>query len=95
MRRELPQINAGSMADIAIQSHRSADYETYVRVQDHLRKAYTNLRNRYAEKVYKMSYTDLVKEEKKKDSSRSLMRERIKSVQKKYPLLISDSRIEN
>tara|TARA_R110002073_G_scaffold145532_3_gene297677 strand:+ start:6276 stop:6878 length:603 start_codon:yes stop_codon:yes gene_type:complete len=83
-----------SKAVIAIQSNRTAHYETYIAVLDNLHAAYTKLRNAYALKVYKMSYTDMLKEEKKGDENATLFREKILVIQKKYPLLISDSQIQ-
>lgn len=84
-----------SKAVINIQAVRSANYETYVTVLDKLYKAYGILRDRYAQKVYKMSYKDMVKEEKKRLDNNELLRERIKLIQEKYPLLITDSQIQN
>lgn len=84
-----------SKAVIAIQSNRAAHYETYIAVLDNLHVAYTKLRNRYAIKTYQISYSDMVKEEKKDDENKALYRERIQAIQKKYPLLISDSQIQD
>ncbi|MEQ6123045.1 biopolymer transporter ExbD [Pseudotenacibaculum sp. MALMAid0570] len=84
-----------SKALIAIEANRAANYETYITVLDHLHRAYSKLRDRYALQTYQMSYKDMVKEEKKKLANNALLRERIKKVQEKYPLLISDSQIQN
>lgn len=83
-----------SKALIAVDAHRSAHYETYVVVLDHLHRAYAQLRDRYAMRTYQMSFKDMVKEEKKKTSDNQLLRDRIKLIQEKYPLLISDSQIQ-
>ena len=84
-----------SKALIAIEANRAANYETYITVLDHLHRAYSKLRDRYALQTYQMLYKDMVKEEKKKLANNALLRERIKKVQEKYPLLISDSQIQN
>ncbi|MFD2568899.1 ExbD/TolR family protein [Pseudotenacibaculum haliotis] len=84
-----------SKAVINIQAVRSANYETYISVLDKLYKAYGILRDRYALKTYQVSYKDMVKEEKKMLENNQLLRDRIKLIQEKYPLLITDSQIQN
>ena len=84
-----------SKALIAVDANRGADYGTYIQVLDNLHRAYRKLRDEYSKNTYQMSYTDMVKEEKKKNIDNALFRERIKDVRAKYPLLISDSQIQN
>ncbi len=84
-----------SKAVIAIESNRNANYGTYIEVLDNLNLAYTNLRNRYSQKVYQISYSDLLKKEQQRTSDNASVREKILDIQKKYPLLLTDSEIQN
>lgn len=84
-----------SKALIAIDANRTADYGTYVKVLDHIHQAYAELRDRYANEVYKMSYKAMVKAEKSNGNDQEIMRDRIKDVRAKYPLLVTDSQIQN
>ena len=84
-----------SKAMISVQSSRNASYETYISVLDNLYAAYRILRDNYALKHYQISYTDLIREEKKGLQSNPISRKRILSIHEKYPLLISDSQIQN
>ncbi len=52
-------------AIISLQSDRGTSYGTYISVQNELVGAYTDLRNRYANKKYGKDFDDLSKEEKK------------------------------
>jgi biopolymer transport protein ExbD len=84
-----------SKAVIAIESNRNAHYGTYITVLDNLNVAYATLRNRYAKKVYGISYSDLQKEEKRRGGDNSEIRKKILEIQEKYPLLLTDSEIQN
>lgn len=84
-----------SKALIAIDANRAADYGTYIQVLDHIHRAYGKLRDRYAMSTYQISYKELLKEEKKKTKNKEILRERIKDVKTKYPLLVTDSQIQN
>lgn len=84
-----------SKALIAIDANRTADYGTYIKVLDHIHQAYAELRDRYAKEVYKMSYKAMVKAEKTNGDDKELLREKIKDVRSKYPLLVTDSQIQN
>jgi hypothetical protein len=79
---------------IAIDAHRSAEYGMYIQVLDHLRRAYSRLRDRYSMSTYQMSYKQLEEEEKNNAKNKALLRERILDVRSKYPLLISDSEVQ-
>lgn len=84
-----------SKAVIAIESNRNANYGTYISVLDNLTSAYTKLRNRYAQRVYQISYSDLQKEQKKRGDNNAEIRKQILEIQEKYPLLLIDSEIQN
>ena len=51
-------------AIISLQSDRGTSYGTYIAVQNELVGAYTDLRNRYADKKYGRKFDDLTKEQK-------------------------------
>lgn len=79
---------------IAIDANRVAHYGTYIQVLDHIHQAYAELRDRYAQEVYKMSYQAMVENEKEHNGNREILREYIKDVRSKYPLLVTDSQIQ-
>ncbi len=83
-----------SKALIAIDANRVAHYGTYIQVLDHIHQAYAELRDRYAKEVYQMSYKAMVKDEKDNVGNKELLREKIKDVRSKYPLLVTDSQIQ-
>lgn len=83
-----------SKALIAIDANRVAHYGTYIQVLDHIHKAYAELRDRYAREVHQMSYKAMVKDEKDNVGNRDVLREKIKDVRSKYPLLVTDSQIQ-
>lgn len=80
---------------IAIESNRSAHYGTYIAVLDNLNSAYSQLRNRYAKQMYGESYSDLLKKARDNQKSNPSAKEKVLEIRKKYPLLISDSEIQN
>ena len=80
---------------IAIQASRNAHYETYIQVLDNLHAAYTNLRNEYSLTTYQISYSNLLKSRKTESKNSTLIKEKILSIQEKYPLLITDSELQN
>ncbi|MBL4605970.1 MAG: biopolymer transporter ExbD [Flavobacteriaceae bacterium] len=82
-------------AVIAIISNRTANYGTYIAVLDNLNSAYTQLRNRYAKQTYQESYSDLLKQTIGNQKDNLSAKEKIVEIRKKYPLLISDSEIQN
>lgn len=46
-------------AIISVKNDRETDYKTYISVQNELVAAYNELRNREAQRLYKMDYTDM------------------------------------
>lgn len=82
-----------SKAFISINSDRATNYETYVKTLDKLNSAYTILRNKLSQKMYNISYTELLKIYQSNSKKKENAYTKIKVIREKYPLLISD--IEN
>lgn len=80
-----------SKALIAIDANRQANYETYIKVLDQIHLAYGTLRNRYALETYKISFRELNDQYNLSKNEKSL--KKINDVREKYPLLVSDSEI--
>ncbi len=76
-------------AVISLESDRGTSYGTYIAVQNELVGAYTVLRNRLSEKLYNMSYTQMLKDNKNHPSER--LKNQITNIKKKYPQIISEA----
>ncbi|MCF6297076.1 MAG: biopolymer transporter ExbD [Flavobacteriaceae bacterium] len=76
-------------AIISLESGRGTSYGTYIAVQNELVGAYTVLRNRLSEKLYGMSYTQMLKDN-KNHPSKSL-KDKITNIKNKYPQIISEA----
>lgn len=83
-----------SKALIAIDANRASEYGTYIQVLDNIHSAYAKLRDRYAFATYQMSYKEMLEQEKKGVANPKQLKERIKNVRSKYPLLVTDSKIQ-
>ena len=77
-------------AIISLESDRGTSYGTYIAVQNELVGAYTDLRNRLSEKMYGISYTQMLKDQKNSPNNETL-KERIKLIKGKYPQIISEA----
>lgn len=77
-------------AVISLESDRGTSYGTYIAVQNELVGAYTDLRNRYCEKKWNISYEQLVKDSNNNPKNESL-KEKIKEAKGKYPQIISEA----
>lgn len=77
-------------AVISLESDRGTSYGTYIAVQNELVGAYTFLRNRLSEKLYGISYTQMVKDNKNHPSLK--LKDQITNIKNKYPQLISEAK---
>jgi biopolymer transport protein ExbD len=77
-------------AVISLESDRGTSYGTYIAVQNELVGAYTDLRNRLSEKLYGVTYTQLLKDAKNNLTNQSL-KDKIKNIKSKYPQIISEA----
>ena len=77
-------------AVISLESDRGTSYGTYISVQNELVGAYTDLRNRLSEKMYGISYTQMLKDA-KNNASNETLKERISIIKNKYPQIISEA----
>jgi len=77
-------------AIISVQSDRGTDYGTYLKVQNELLKAYTELRNRLATERYGTSFDELEEAYKKARTDESL-KKKVEDIKLAYPQIISDA----
>ena len=62
----------------------------YIKVQNELLKAYTELRNKLAMKKYNVSYEQL-EEDFKNDKSNEDLKKKVEDIKTSYPQIISDA----
>ncbi|WP_397447377.1 ExbD/TolR family protein [Polaribacter sp. R77954] len=84
-----------SKAFISVKTDRTANYETYISVLDHLNAAYTHLRNRLGVNLYNQNYESLLDDFKKSNQQDKSIAVKIKNLREKYPLLLSDADMQN
>jgi len=77
-------------AIISVQSDRGTEYGMYIKVQNELLRAYTELRNKLALDTYNTSYTELEKAY-KKDLNNEKLKEKVNFIKTSYPQIISDA----
>ena len=78
-------------AIISVQSDRGTKYGTYVRVQNELLRAYSELRNRLCQEKYRMSFTELERLYKEGNRTDKSLKEKIDDIKTSYPQIISDA----
>lgn len=77
-------------AIISVQSDRGTEYGVYLKVQNELLRAYTELRNRLSMERYKISFDEL-EEAYKDDRDNEALKRRVEDIKKAYPQIISDA----
>ena len=77
-------------AVISLESDRGTSYGTYISVQNELVGAYTDLRNRLSEKMYGISYVQLLKDSNNSPSNTSL-KDKVNLIKGKYPQILSEA----
>ncbi|SDS37044.1 Biopolymer transport protein ExbD [Polaribacter sp. KT25b] len=77
-------------AIISVQSDRGTEYGTYIKVQNELLRAYTDLRNRLCRKRYGMSFDEL-EEAFKGDKTNEALKKKVEDIKTSYPQIISDA----
>jgi biopolymer transport protein ExbD len=77
-------------AIITVQSDRLTEYGTYIKVQNELLRAYTDLRNRLSNKRYGMSF-DALEESYDGDKTNEALRKKVEDIKTSYPQIISDA----
>lgn len=83
-------------AIISLASNRETSYGVYISVQNELVAAYNELRNREAQRLFKMNFTDMDIKYQNPETSfikKNELKERIVQIQKLYPLNIIDAQI--
>ncbi|MDX6745197.1 biopolymer transporter ExbD [Polaribacter sp. PL03] len=77
-------------AIISVQSDRGTEYGTYLKVQNELIRAYSDLRNRLSKERYGIPFPEL--EESYKDDRANLeLKKKVEDIKRSYPEIISDS----
>ena len=82
-------------AIISIKTDRLTNYKTYITALDILNSSYTYLRNKLSVKLYHKNYESLLEDYKNSNNSDKKIKEKIKLIREKYPLLLSDAEINN
>lgn len=77
-------------AIISVQSDRGTEYGTYLKVQNELLRAYTELRNRLSQERYGMSF-DKLEEAYKDDRNNEDLKKKVEDIKTSYPQIISDA----
>lgn len=77
-------------AIISVQSDRGTEYGTYLKVQNELLRAYTELRNRLSQERYGMSF-DKLEEAYKDDMKNEALKKKVEDIKTAYPQIISDA----
>ena len=81
-------------AVISLQNDRLTDYGIYITVQNELVKAYTELRNREANRLYGVDFTTMVDNYKDKanyNGDREKLKERIETIKDMFPQKLSEA----
>lgn len=81
-------------AVISLQNDRMTEYGTYIAVQNELVAAYNTLRNREAQRLYNVDFTDMEEAYKNPDSSQEKkdeLKERIGVIKDMYPQKLSEA----
>jgi hypothetical protein len=76
-------------AIISLKTDRSTTYGTFIKVQNELGGAYTDLRNRLSQEEYGQLYTDIVTEL-EKDKGNEVLKGKISRIRTMYPEIISE-----
>ncbi len=77
-------------AIISVQSDRGTEYGVYIKVQNELLRAYTELRNRLALDKYNVSY-DVLEKQYKKDRDNADLKRKVEDIKTSYPQILSDA----
>ena len=81
-------------AIISVQSDRGTEYGTYIKVQNELLRAYSELRNRLSIEKYNVPFTELeasYKDDKKNED----LKKKVEFIKTSYPQIISDAEPTN
>jgi biopolymer transport protein ExbD len=85
-------------AIISVRNDRETEYKTFMSVQNELVAAYNVLRNREAQRLYKMDYTQMVIIAADPQASEGLkedMKEKMEVIKELFPLKISEAETSN
>ena len=77
-------------AVISVQSDRTTEYGMYIKVQNELLRAYTELRNRLSLEKYNVSFDELEKAY-KKDKKNEDLKKKVDYIKTSYPQIVSDA----
>jgi biopolymer transport protein ExbD len=77
-------------AIISVQSDRGTEYGMYIKVQNELLRAYTELRNKLALDTYQTSY-DVLEKAYNKDRNNEKLKAKVEFIKSSYPQIVSDA----
>ena len=77
-------------AVISLQSSRETKHGIYIQVTNELVRAYNELRDREAQKIYGESFEDILAEAKKKPKD-EILKAKVIKVRERYPMLLSEA----
>ncbi len=84
-------------AVVSLSSDRQTSYGTYITVQNELAAAYNTLRNREAQRLYKIDFTEmeaLYKNSETPIASKALWKQRIKKMKNLFPMKLSEAELK-
>ena len=88
--RSIKSSDHPNKAIISVQSDRGTEYGTYLKVQNELIRAYSDLRNRLSKERYGIPFPEL--EDSYKDDRANLeLKKKVEDIKRSYPEIISDS----
>ncbi|MEM6685174.1 MAG: biopolymer transporter ExbD [Bacteroidota bacterium] len=85
-------------AIISVRNDRETNYKTFMAVQNELVGAYNELRNREAQRLFKMDYTEMVTinaDPQVSDEVKEDLKEKMDQIKDMYPLKISEAETSN
>lgn len=85
-------------AVVVLSTQRETSYGAYIAVQNEIVAAYNVLRNREANRLFKMDYTFMDEQYRNSQTSKTqkkLLGERIRTIQKMFPFNISEAELKN
>lgn len=84
-------------AIISMQNDGETSFGAYVEVQNELMAAYSTLRNRESQRLYKRDYTDILKEynENQFAPNRQELKDKLEVIRKLYPLKFTEAEAKN
>lgn len=88
--RSISSSDHPNKAIISVQSDRLTEYGMYIKVQNELLRAYTELRNKLALEKYNVSY-EVLEKDFKNDNKNEVLKKKYEDIKSSYPQIVSDA----